>query len=137
MDIFGEDGSPTIQSLARKMTLRSKGSSTSMNITALQRTSCAVERKADLNVIINTNFVVPGGRPLVHVVNECPRDYYVAYLTRRGWPLLDTFNWNIIIFLEAGERMKEVMNGRIPGIKTPFNCRTDPEVVRGDGERHN
>lgn len=84
------------------MTLKNMGNSTSLNQTAYARKSFAIERRADLNVIINTNFVAPGGRPLVHVVEECPRDYYVAYMTRAGWPLLQTFNWRIQRFFEAG-----------------------------------
>lgn len=84
------------------MVVKNSANVTSMYMTAHQRNSFAVERKADLNVIIATNFVAPGGRPMVHVVQECPRDYYVAYLTRSGWPLLPTFNWLIQKFFEAG-----------------------------------
>ena len=68
-----------------------------------------MERKKDLNVIINTNFVTPGGRPLVHIINECPRDYYVSYLTRARWTLLPTFNWGIQKFMEAGSWAQEVV----------------------------
>lgn len=103
MDIFGTNGSEVINSLAGKMILQNNRNTTSMNTTAYKRTSFSVERKADLNVIINLNYMTSGGRPLVHVVDECPRDYHVAYLTRTGWPLLSTFNWNIMKYLEAGE----------------------------------
>lgn len=102
MDIFGTNGSDVINSLAGKMILQYNKNMTSMNRTAILRSSFAVERKADLNVIINLSYMTSGGRPLVHVVAECPRDYHVAYLTRTGWPLLSTFNWNIMKYLEAG-----------------------------------
>lgn len=117
MDIFGTGGSALIQSLASKMSLRSSINSTSMWRTAYERKAVAVERKADLNVIINTNFVDPGGRPLVHVVQECPRDYYVAYLTRTGWPLLPTFNWNIQTFFEAGRFAAISINSKLPSMR--------------------
>lgn len=103
MDIFGSNSTGVNQALAKKMVLRYTGNATSLSLTAAKRKSFAVERKADLNVIINLNYMSAGSRPMVHVVDECPRDYHVAYLTRTGWPLLPTFNLNIIKFLEAGE----------------------------------
>lgn len=102
MDIFGTGGSALIQSLAAKMELTYIPNTTSLSRAATRRNCFGIERKADLNVIINTKFVEPGGRPLLNVVQECPRDYYVAYLTRAGWPLLPTFNWSIQKFFEAG-----------------------------------
>lgn len=102
MDIYGTNGSTLIQSLASKMILRDNTNTTSLFMTANQRKSFSIERKADLNVMINTNFVDASGRPLVHVVQECPRDYYIAYLARTGWPLSATFNWLLLKFFEAG-----------------------------------
>lgn len=102
LDIFGDEGSPLMRSLSSKMTLKTSDM-TSLNLTSTYRASYSAERKADLNVMINTRYVTPSGRPFVHVVEECPRAYYVAFLTRIGWPLLPTFNRSIIKFFEAGE----------------------------------
>lgn len=91
-----------MQSLKGKMTINEKNLS-SLGQTAYNRNTCSVERKADLNVIINSEFMSPDGSPLVHIVDECPRDYYVSYITRKDWPLLPSFNRKLMLFTEAGK----------------------------------
>lgn len=101
MDIFGEDGTPLMRSLNSKMILKT-GNESSMDRAATKRDACCVERKADLSVMINTKYITPMGIPMVQAVDECPRDYHVAYITRKNWPLLETFNRNLMLFSEAG-----------------------------------
>lgn len=102
MDIFGEGETQLMASLKSKLMMNNKKTS-SMQRAAYDRDVCSIERKADLNVIINTKFVSSDGEAYVHVISECPRDYYVAYITRKAWPLLASFNKKIIYFSEAGE----------------------------------
>lgn len=91
-----------MSSLKSKLMLNNKNK-TSMGRTAYDRDVCCVERKADLKLIINTKFGSSAGVPLVHVIDECPRDYYVAYITRKAWPLLPSFNQKVMHFSEAGQ----------------------------------
>lgn len=43
------------------------------------------------------------GSPKLHLVKECPREYHLAYIVKKGWPLLPRFSKIINRFFEAGK----------------------------------
>lgn len=101
-NIFGDDddnGSPLMQSLSRKFDVLKLPA---IVRTAYRRDVCGVERAADINLIMTTKYELNDGSPLLHLVPECPRTYYLAYIVKRGWPFLSTFSMAIRRFSEAG-----------------------------------
>lgn len=52
--------------------------------------------------------MAPDGSVLLHAVPECPRSYYLSYITKRGWPLLPSFSAKIQRFFEGGKYLKKI-----------------------------
>lgn len=50
-----------------------------------------------------TTYQRPDGSAYVHVVEECPRHYFLAYIVKKGWPLLPRVNHILSKFSEAGK----------------------------------
>ncbi|XP_058055928.1 uncharacterized protein LOC131207334 [Anopheles bellator] len=99
-DIFGNDSaSPLYRSLTGKLQILNMSA---RNRAAFQRDICSIERRSDVSLIINTEYIRPNGQPMLHVVQECPRVYSLAYIVRRGWSLAPLFNDAIYRFVEAG-----------------------------------
>lgn len=99
IDIFGDGGTPVLESLKRKFHL---SKIPIIPQTATTRDVCSIERRADISVIIKTKYELPNGKVLLHVIEECPRVYYLAYIVRKGWPFAPYFNDILSRFFEAG-----------------------------------
>jgi hypothetical protein len=100
LDIFGtESGNPLLDSLRAKMKLLVKKN---FNDTARARKICAVDRKADISITIKTKFQTPEGQLLMHVVDECPRAYHLAYIMHKDSHLLPQFDMALLKFAQAG-----------------------------------
>lgn len=117
---FEHDASPLLKSLIRKFQIFEIDNP--IQRTAYKRDMCSVERYSDINIIIKvavfiafqlllyrinehfqTTYQRPDGSAFVHVINECPRHYFLAYIVKKGWPFLSCFNYMLIKFSEAGK----------------------------------
>uniref|UniRef100_A0A182PP96 Ionotropic glutamate receptor C-terminal domain-containing protein n=1 Tax=Anopheles epiroticus TaxID=199890 RepID=A0A182PP96_9DIPT len=104
LDIFGNDSlSPLYLSLKGKLQILNESA---RQRAAYQRDVCCIERYSDVHLIINTEYIQPNGQPMLHVVDECPRVYSLAYIVRKGWPFTPLFNAAIFRFVESGLCMK-------------------------------
>uniref|UniRef100_A0A182Q1E7 Ionotropic glutamate receptor C-terminal domain-containing protein n=1 Tax=Anopheles farauti TaxID=69004 RepID=A0A182Q1E7_9DIPT len=100
LDIFGNDAlSPLYQSLKGKLRILDESA---RHRAAFRRDMCCIERHSDVHLIINTEFIGTNGLPMLHVIDECPRMYSLAYIVRKGWPFAPLFNAAIYRFIEAG-----------------------------------
>lgn len=71
-------------------------------IAAIERTTSIVERRTDAGQMIQFNFTDKDGQPKLHVVNECPRSYHLAYIVYKDFPLLYHLNKFFQKTVEAG-----------------------------------
>lgn len=39
---------------------------------------------------------------MLYIVDECPRDYHIGFLVKKGWPFRTRFNRILMILFEAG-----------------------------------
>lgn len=53
--------------------------------------------------IFKTKYRNPDGTMMLHIVDECPRDYHVGFLVKKGWPFRNKFNRILLILFEAGK----------------------------------
>lgn len=53
-------------------------------------------------LLLQTKYLKADGSPMLHVVKECPRHYYLTYITRKDWPFLPKFNKILIRLAEGG-----------------------------------
>lgn len=104
-DLFGEADTSLIKSLRHKMKIMNTAQS-NIWITANSRNICSIERETDADFIIKTKFMRSDGYPLLHVMTECPRSFYIGYMVRKGWPFAADFSRMIISFKEAGLTFK-------------------------------
>lgn len=51
---------------------------------------------------MQTSYENADGRSSLHVVKECPRDYHLGYIVRKGWPFLSRFKNTLLRLFEAG-----------------------------------
>uniref|UniRef100_A0A336MYF5 CSON003021 protein n=1 Tax=Culicoides sonorensis TaxID=179676 RepID=A0A336MYF5_CULSO len=100
-DLFGDSDTPVIESLKKKIKIRETLHS-NIWITAHHRNVCSIERETDAEFIIGTKFMRDDGYPLLHVMQNCPRSYYIGYMVRKGWPFAGDFSRLITKFKEAG-----------------------------------
>lgn len=49
-----------------------------------------------------TQYELPDGSVLLHVIKDCPRAYYMSYIVKKGWPLLPAFSNKIRQLFESG-----------------------------------
>uniref|UniRef100_A0A182J6R5 Ionotropic glutamate receptor C-terminal domain-containing protein n=1 Tax=Anopheles atroparvus TaxID=41427 RepID=A0A182J6R5_ANOAO len=104
LDIFGNDSySALYRSLNGKLQILNESA---RHRAAYERDICCIERRSDVPLIVNTEYIRPDGQPMLHVVEECPRVYSLAYIVRKGWPFAPLFNNAILRFVEAGLCMK-------------------------------
>ncbi|CAH0564203.1 unnamed protein product [Brassicogethes aeneus] len=61
-----------------------------------------VERKNDAELFLKTKYIGPDGNPLLHIVKECPKSYFMAYILPVGSPLLPRINWFLRKLTESG-----------------------------------
>lgn len=97
-DIFGVDISPLMTSLSdRIITLLLP------SITMVEPLHVfAVERDTDAAVMIEMNFTRPNGEPRIHIVQECPRFFYLNYIVYKGYPFLRQINRYLMAINSAG-----------------------------------
>uniref|UniRef100_A0A182Y8U2 Ionotropic glutamate receptor C-terminal domain-containing protein n=1 Tax=Anopheles stephensi TaxID=30069 RepID=A0A182Y8U2_ANOST len=104
LDIFGNTSlSPLYQSLKGKLQILNDSA---RHRAAYERDVCCIERYSDVHLIINTEYIRPDGQPMLHVIDECPRVYSLAYIVRKGWQFAPLFNAAISRFVESGLCMK-------------------------------
>ncbi|XP_053678329.1 uncharacterized protein LOC128728682 [Anopheles nili] len=100
LDIFGNDTlSPLFRSLKGKLLVVNESA---RHRAAFSRDMCSIERRSDVHLIINTEYVRSNGQPMLHVIEECPRVYSLAYIVRKGWSFAPLFNAAIDRFVESG-----------------------------------
>lgn len=105
LNLFGsgeEVYSKTLLSLRRKTFLDDDDSEEKLHRTAYRQDVCSIERLSDVDIIIKTKYLDDYGSPLLNVIAECPRHYFLTYIVRKGWPFLPKFNQMIARFAEAG-----------------------------------
>lgn len=131
LNLFGngrEVYSKTLLSLGKKTFSFDDDSEEKLHRTAYRRDVCSIERFSDVDIIIKTKYLDDYGSPLLHVIRECPRHYFLTYIVRKGWPFLPKFNQMIARFAESGlvrfwyDATKEafIRNRNIENAKTHF-----------------
>lgn len=101
VDIFGgPTGSKVGASLTKR--IHDNSSAISIFIAANKRMTSVVERKVDAALVIESNFTDKDGIPKLHVVNECPRSYHLAYIVYKDYPFLKQINGFFQRTVEAG-----------------------------------
>lgn len=68
---------------------------------ATKKNAAAIGRKSDIEAKITTSYV-KGNHILLHIMEECPRSYYIAYLVPKKSPYITVFNDLINYYVEAG-----------------------------------
>lgn len=66
---------------------------------------CSEYNKKILSIHLHANqnrFVNSDKNPILHVVRECPRLYYLSYIVRKGSPLLQSIDNIVRYAFEAG-----------------------------------
>ncbi|GAB0087902.1 uncharacterized protein DMENIID0001_022640 [Sergentomyia squamirostris] len=99
IEIFGENGSPLLESLKKKLR---QNHEMSMN-RSLNRNVVTIGRMGDSPIIIEMMYTNPDGSPKIHVVKQCPRTQHMAYIVRKGWSFAPLFNKVLGRLKEAGE----------------------------------
>lgn len=99
LKVFENDNSDLIKRLQSKITAHN---TSSLERAAIFRDVAGVERREDANLLISTEYIKNNDYPLVHIVNECPSSYFVAYIVPKGSPFLPRINNVISKFFEAG-----------------------------------
>lgn len=97
-DIFGVNVTKVGDRLSKKII---KGTKALQGV-AEEKNFAAVERKADAKLMIERNFTNKYGEPLLHIVEDCPRSYHLAYIVYKGFPLLKYINDFLVRCVEAG-----------------------------------
>lgn len=119
-NLFGnEDERPLMRSLQAMH--KTRENTKAIRLAAFDRTACSVERYSDVNILIKvptywicvfvyqlvklflqTQYERPDGTALVHVVSQCPRNYHLGYILKKGSPYKARFNRILLNFFEAG-----------------------------------
>lgn len=53
--------------------------------------------------VFQTTYERPDGTRFLHIVKECPRDYHLAFILKKGSPFQPLMNDVLRTFLEAGK----------------------------------
>lgn len=97
-DLFGVDISPLMTSLSDRIV-----SLILPSISMVEPLKVfAVERDTDAAVMIEMNFTLSNGEPRLHVVQECPRFFYLNYIVYKGYPFLRQINRYLMAINSAG-----------------------------------
>ncbi|XP_059620702.1 uncharacterized protein LOC132264493 [Phlebotomus argentipes] len=99
-ELFGDGGTPVLDSLKRKMKMIER---TTFDKIRYNEETVFISRKADSVLNIEMEYLKPDGNPAFHVVPECPRNYHMAYIVRKGWAFSTLINNVISRFRESGE----------------------------------
>lgn len=102
-DLLGDDSEtrPIVRQLQRQLVIHTTNI-ISLPHTATYRNVCGVEREADADILIKSEYSTTEGEPMLHVMKECPRVYYLAYITRANWPFAPDIKRIISYFTESG-----------------------------------
>lgn len=95
-----DDNNPTLDSLVKKFTIYNKSDDILMNV-ASERFGAAIGRRVDLNFKIAYSYMRENN-PLIHIVEECPRSYYISYVILKKSPYLNTINYVLSCVFESG-----------------------------------
>lgn len=101
LNLFESNNSEVFNKLQKKVDY-SDDDMNALDKTAYLRTYAAAERKLDARVLLETKFTGEEGEPLLHIVKECPRSAFLAYIVPKGSPFLPKFDSIIQTFLEGG-----------------------------------
>uniref|UniRef100_A0A1B0CQV0 Putative ionotropic receptor 10a n=1 Tax=Lutzomyia longipalpis TaxID=7200 RepID=A0A1B0CQV0_LUTLO len=99
MDIFGDGGSKVLESLKSKMRFREREE---FDRVIADDRPVFISRMSDSTLNIEREYTKPDGTPAYHVVKECPRNYHMSYIVRRGWAFSTLFNTILSRLREAG-----------------------------------
>lgn len=101
-DTFSEDDkNPVIKNIFSKFKVPKNKDEEILKLVSHERNVAALGRKKDLEVKIAINYTV-NGIPLVHIVEECPRNYYLGFILYKNSPFLKSINHIILNFVEGG-----------------------------------
>ncbi|KAL3275602.1 hypothetical protein HHI36_020355 [Cryptolaemus montrouzieri] len=100
LNIFADDSTEIIQKLNKRAL--NDFLEKSISIVSMSTKFATFERKRDANYWIEANFTDINDDPLLHIVEECPVSYNLAYIVPHGSPYLKRFNDLISVFREAG-----------------------------------
>lgn len=141
LNLFGNDPevhSKTFLSLTKKIFTDNDDSEEKLHRTAYRRDVCSIERLSDVDIIIKSKYLDDYGSPLLNVIKECPRHYFLTYIVRKGWPFLPKFNQMMERYAEAGlvrfwyDATKEafIRNRNIENAKTHFLSSRKPFTLQ-------
>ncbi|XP_037031264.1 uncharacterized protein LOC119070856 [Bradysia coprophila] len=102
-NFFGTDNHTVRNSLQKKFFIENI---TALRVTADERRISTVERSSDIRIIIETTYEDGNGKSSLHVVKECPRDYHLGYIVRKGWPFFARFKDTLLRFFESGKALQ-------------------------------
>jgi hypothetical protein len=71
----------------------------------LKSAAAITERESSIRFLV-TKYVSPDGTLLMHMVEECPAYYYLAYILPKGSPYLQEFNSFLRKVMESGLTQK-------------------------------
>lgn len=72
---------------------------------------------------------VENNEVMLHIVDDCPRSFYIVYLVRRDMPLMNAINRIIAIFVESGIVNSWFMHAKPFRPISDYNHRKDPHKV--------
>lgn len=99
-ELFETDENPIMSKLLTKFLWRENNSDILGQISQ-KRNAAAIGRKSDMEEKIAASYV-KNNQILLHIVEECPRSYHIAYLVPKMSPYIAVFNDVINYFIEAG-----------------------------------
>lgn len=99
LNVFNSDNSQLMKRLSSKIV---QLNSSSLKRAARYRDVAAVERQQDANLLINTQFKKNDGYPLLHLINECPSSFFIAYIVPKGSPYVTRFSYAFSKFSQSG-----------------------------------
>lgn len=106
LNVFGEDedeGSQTLRNLRQKIKILEKDEDVdAIGRTAWKNDIASIERKNDLSLTMKTEFLDEHGQQVLHVVEECPRTYQLAYMVPSGAFFLNRVNLLLRRMVESG-----------------------------------
>ncbi len=98
-ELFETDENPIMSKLLAKFSWNEKKDILGEIVT--KRKAAAIGRKSDMEAKIATSYV-KDNQILLHIMEECPRSYHIAYLVPKKSPYVTAFNDVINYLVEAG-----------------------------------
>ncbi|KAK9887161.1 hypothetical protein WA026_020612 [Henosepilachna vigintioctopunctata] len=100
-DIFHDDSSEIMKKLNERIE-NIYSDVSQLSVILKSKDLAYFERERDAKYYIEANFTNDEGRPLLHVVEECPISYFITYIVPLGSPYIKRINELIMEFSEAG-----------------------------------